>query len=80
MNTRHNWKLTFTFQAGFLMAGAMIDEIKQFCFQNDIQVQFLKTGVIVKDISVRMTGYHTDSEIHAFKVALETWGKRLENM
>lgn len=77
---KHEWKLTFTFQAGFLMAGAMIDEIKQFCFQNDIQVQFLKTGVVVKDISVRMTGYHTDSEIHSFKVALETWGKKLENM
>jgi len=76
---KHNWKLTFTFEAGCLIANSMIDRLKKFCFENDINVKFFKTGFLMKEVSVKMTGCHTDNEINNFKYSIEQWGKSLEN-
>lgn len=68
-------------QVGFLFPLSTIkNKIRSFCFMHNLNVEFLQSGFIFKNVEILITGECSESDAYKYRDAIQNYLLRLERI
>jgi len=78
-NEKVKFRMKCPIECGFLFPLSTIkNKIRSFCFMHNLNVEFLQSGFIFKNVEILITGECSESDAYTYRDAIQNYLVRLE--